>query len=102
MTAPSNYGSVYVGHSTTVSVSISAAPGSDMTVTPSGRGLTFSPAVLRFTSDGSLSQSVSVLCEEVGSAVSVEYVLGGTDASDFVSPSPSNAEVKSLGECACV
>ena len=81
------------------SVSISAPPASEVSLTPSGTGLTFSPAVLHFTSDGALTQSVSVLGAQAGS-MQVVYEVGGADASDFVAPAPASIEFLALGGCA--
>ena len=98
-TLPSSYGTAYVGHTVSASVSISAPPASEVSLTPSGTGLTFSPAVLHFTSDGALTQSVSVWGAQAGS-MQVVYEVGGADASDFVAPGPGSIEFLALGACA--
>ncbi|WP_169055411.1 putative Ig domain-containing protein [Rhizobium sp. P44RR-XXIV] len=77
-----------------LTMTLSQAPGTDLTVTPTAAGLTFSPAVISFAS-GSTTQSFTITANPGATPgpTTINYALGGTDAADYVAPASTSMTV---------
>ncbi|MBB6488448.1 IPT/TIG domain-containing protein, partial [Rhizobium lusitanum] len=77
-----------------LTMTLSEAPGSGLTVTPTATGLTFTPPTIAFGA-GSSSQTFTVTANNGATpgAATISYALGGADAAQYVTPANSSLTV---------